>query len=41
MSKIKWYNWTGDATWNDYCKVGGIIIGICLVFLGLLIGVAI
>lgn len=40
VSKVKWYNWTGDPMWNDYCKVGSIIIATCLVLLGLLFGIA-
>lgn len=38
MRRPKWYNWTGDPMWDEYCKVGAIIIVICLLFLGLLFG---
>jgi len=38
MRKPKWYNWTGDPMWDEYCKVGGIIIVFCLLILGLFLG---
>jgi hypothetical protein len=35
MKKSKWYNWTGDSMWDDYCLHAWIFILIpCFIFLG-------
>lgn len=26
MRKPKWYNWTGNPYWDEYCKVTGLFI---------------
>lgn len=36
----KWYNWIGDPAWDDYCRVGGIVILFCLLLIGILVGVS-
>lgn len=41
MRKPKWYNWTGDPGWDEYCKFGSIVIGICFLILGLFLGLII
>lgn len=45
MKTTKWYNWTGDAMWDEYCKVTGLMIilpgtlFLLLVLVGVLTGV--
>jgi hypothetical protein len=42
MNKPKWYNWTGNEMWDDYCRVAWIIViipGLTLIAL-LILGIA-